>query len=49
VEPGGIRAKRSKAIPINDRSHQLNVTGYIFDHEQRGAAIVATVCCVQVE
>jgi hypothetical protein len=42
VEPGGIWAKRSKAIPINDRSHQLNVTGYIFDHEQRGVEIVAT-------
>ena len=40
-EAGGIWAKRSKAIPVKDRSHQLNVTGYVFDHEERGAAVVA--------
>ena len=36
---GGIWAKRSKAIPIRDRAHQLNVVGYLLDHEKRGAAI----------
>jgi hypothetical protein len=36
---GGIWAKRSKAIPIRDRAHQLNVVGYILGHEKRGAAI----------
>ena len=41
VAPGGIWAKRSKAIPIKNRAHPLNVSGYIFDHEERGAAIIA--------
>jgi hypothetical protein len=38
-EGGGIWAKRCKAIPIRDRAHQLNVAGYLLDHEKRGAAI----------
>src|SRR5688572_21669969 len=35
-EGGGIWAKRSKAIPIRDRAHQLNVAGYLLGHEKRG-------------
>jgi hypothetical protein len=38
---GGIWAKRSKNEPVQDRSHQLNVTLYVLDHEERGAEIWA--------
>jgi REP element-mobilizing transposase RayT len=32
TSPGGIWAKRSKALPIQDRTHQVRVVGYILDH-----------------
>jgi hypothetical protein len=35
----GIWAKRSKAEPIRDRSHQINTCGYIADHGKRGAIV----------
>ena len=38
-EGEGIWAKRSKAEPIRDRSHQVNTCGYIAKHGTRGAAI----------
>ena len=41
MPPGGIWAKRCKPIPIKNRPHQLNVVGYILDHELKGAAICA--------
>ena len=34
---GRIWAKRSKATPINDRQHQVNVYGYVLDHIHEGA------------
>ena len=38
--PGdGIWAKGSRAEPIHDRAHQLNVIPYIYDHARRGAVV----------
>ena len=34
---GFLWAKRSKAIPVKDRRHQLNVYGYIGRHVDEGA------------
>src|SRR6185437_8982917 len=34
---GMLWAKRSKATPVKDRAHQLNVFGYIGKHVQEGA------------
>ena len=39
VNPGRVWAKRGKIVPINDRSHQLNVYRYILDHQNEGAAV----------
>jgi hypothetical protein len=40
LKPGeGLWAKRSKAIPIKNRSHQLNVVKYVADHRNRGAIL----------
>jgi hypothetical protein len=38
-EGEGIWAKRSKAVPVRDRDHQVNVCGYSADHGKRGAAV----------
>ena len=35
--PGTVWAKRSRALPIEDRAHQLNVFRYILDHAKAGA------------
>ena len=35
----GIWAKGTKAEPVRDRSHQLNVIPYIYDHIGRGAVV----------
>jgi len=37
--PGGVRAKRSKALPIRDRNHQLSLMRYIIRHAHRGSAL----------
>ena len=39
IEEGGLWARRSRAQPIRDRAHQLNVFGYILQHAEVGAAI----------
>jgi hypothetical protein len=36
---GGLWAKGSRAKPIRDRAHQINVFNYILSHAQRGAAV----------
>lgn len=33
----GIWGKRSKAVPVRDRAHQLQIVRYILEHETRGA------------
>lgn len=38
-EPGGVWAVRSRALPIRDRAHQLNVFRYIARHAARGACV----------
>jgi hypothetical protein len=38
-EGEGIWAKRSKSLPVRDRTHQVNVCGYIASHGKRGAAV----------
>jgi len=35
----GIWAKRSKAEPVRDRAHQINVCKYAANHGKRGAAV----------
>lgn len=37
--PGTVWARGSRALPIKDRSHQLNVFRYIARHENRKAAV----------
>jgi hypothetical protein len=39
TQDGGLWARRSRAEPIRDRAHQLNVFRYILWHAQSGAAI----------
>jgi REP element-mobilizing transposase RayT len=36
---GGLWAVRTKSLPLNDRSHQLNAAKYIFDHRVQGGAV----------
>jgi REP element-mobilizing transposase RayT len=38
-DEGGLWAKRSKNEPVVNRSHQLNTTLYILNHEERGAEV----------
>ena len=35
--PGRVWGKRSRALPIADRTHQVNVFRYIEDHAEKGA------------
>ena len=35
--PGQVWAKRSRALPITDRAHQVNTFGYILEHAEKGA------------
>lgn len=35
----GVWAKRGKIVPIEDRSHQVNVFNYIKKHKEEGAAV----------
>lgn len=39
TEEGGLFAKRCHPEPIEDREHEVNVFGYIFDHIERGARV----------
>jgi REP element-mobilizing transposase RayT len=39
TEEGGLWARRTRADPIRDRAHQLNVFGYILRHREKGAAV----------
>jgi REP element-mobilizing transposase RayT len=39
TDEGGLFAKRSHPEPIEDRSHQLNVFGYVLNHSKRGARV----------
>lgn len=35
----GLWAKRGKIVPVRDRSHQLNVLTYIYEHGLRGSVV----------
>lgn len=37
--PGGVWAVRSRALPIRDREHQINVFNYVVKHRGRNAAV----------
>jgi hypothetical protein len=35
---GGLWGTRCECVPVNDKSHRLNVIDYILDHAKKGAA-----------
>lgn len=39
ASPGGVWAVRCRALPVEDRGHQLSVYRYIAGHGERGAAV----------
>jgi hypothetical protein len=39
VRPGGVWGARCRCRPVKDRSHQVNVARYIWEHRKQGAAV----------
>ena len=39
IDEGGVWALRSRALPIKDRAHRVNVARYIRAHARKGAAV----------
>lgn len=39
VAPGGVWAVRSQVLPVHDRSHQVNLVGYLRRHAASGAVL----------